>query len=227
MTDTTNGKQPSVPITGAGSGLGRDVTLKLAAKGYRVFGTALTADEVSDLDKATDGAAALSVVDITDEDAVRAWAAKVTEELGHNGLDLLISNAGILTPGPLEVLPLAAVKHEFDVNVFGGLSVINALLPALRAARRRIVLIGAMTGRFPSPSTALQRLEGEPRGDRRHLPRRAEAVRSRRRHGPGRQHAHVDAWRRTVDTALINISGCLSVTATQVDHWPSVLCSAD
>ncbi|WP_331743121.1 SDR family NAD(P)-dependent oxidoreductase (plasmid) [Streptomyces sp. NBC_01136] len=151
MTDTDKNKQLSAAITGAGSGLGREVALKLAAKGYRVFGTALSTDDVTDLDKATGGAAILSVVDITDEDAVGAWADKVTEELGRNGLDLLISNAGILTPGPLEVLPLAEVKHEFDVNVFGGLSVINAFLPALRAARGRIVFIGAMTGRFPLP----------------------------------------------------------------------------
>jgi NAD(P)-dependent dehydrogenase (short-subunit alcohol dehydrogenase family) len=49
------------------------------------------------------------------------------------------------------VLPLQAVKREFDVNVFGSLSVINAFLPALRAARGRIVQVGAMTARFPLP----------------------------------------------------------------------------
>ncbi|QCD53597.1 SDR family NAD(P)-dependent oxidoreductase [Streptomyces hawaiiensis] len=148
MPDT---KQSTVAITGAGSGLGRDMALKLAASGYRVFGTALSADEITDLDKATDGAATLSLVDITDEDAVTAWVEQVSVELGQDGLDVLISNAGILTPGPLEVLPIAAVKREFDVNLFGGLSVINAFLPALRASRGRIVLIGAMTGRFPIP----------------------------------------------------------------------------
>jgi NAD(P)-dependent dehydrogenase (short-subunit alcohol dehydrogenase family) len=62
-----------------------------------------------------------------------------------------MSNAGILTPGPLEVLPVAAVRHEFEVNVFAGLAVINAFLPALRRARGRIVQMGAMTGRLPLP----------------------------------------------------------------------------
>jgi NAD(P)-dependent dehydrogenase (short-subunit alcohol dehydrogenase family) len=51
----------------------------------------------------------------------------------------------------LEILPLQAIKREFDVNVFGGLAVINAFLPALRRARGRIVAVGAMTGRFPLP----------------------------------------------------------------------------
>ena len=62
-----------------------------------------------------------------------------------------MSNAGILTPGPLEVLPVAAVRHEFEVNVFAGLAVINAFLPALRRARGRIARIAAMTGRLPLP----------------------------------------------------------------------------
>ena len=50
---------------------------------------------------------------------------------------MLISNAGILTPGPLEVVPLHAIRHEFEVNVFGSLAVVNAFLPALRRARGR------------------------------------------------------------------------------------------
>jgi NAD(P)-dependent dehydrogenase (short-subunit alcohol dehydrogenase family) len=93
----------------------------------------------------------LTVCDITKPEAVKAWVAGVSEALGDTGLNLLISNAGILTPGPLEVLSLDAVRREFEVNVFGGLSVINAFLPTLRKARGRIVQIGAMTGRFPLP----------------------------------------------------------------------------
>jgi len=141
----------SAAITGAGSGLGRDIALGLAAKGYRVIGTALNPQDVSELRKASDGKVELAICNITDEKAVNQWVGSVSAELGQSGLDLLISNAGILTPGPLEVLPLAAIKHEFEVNVFGGLTVINAFLPALRKARGRIVQIGAMTGRFPIP----------------------------------------------------------------------------
>ena len=67
------------------------------------------------------------------------------------GLNLLINNAGILTPGPLEVLPLDAIRREFDVNVFGALSVMNAFLPALRQARGRIVQISTWTASVPLP----------------------------------------------------------------------------
>lgn len=143
--------QATVAITGAGGGLGRDMALGFAQKGYRVFGTALTEQEVADLAQASNGAATLAVCDITNPSAVKAWVQAVAAELGDDGLDILVSNAGILTPGPLEVLPVAAVRHEFEVNVFGALEVINAFLPELRKARGRIVQIGAMTGRFPIP----------------------------------------------------------------------------
>jgi NAD(P)-dependent dehydrogenase (short-subunit alcohol dehydrogenase family) len=141
----------SAAITGAGSGLGRDIALGLAAKGYLVFGTAISAAEVRDLKDASEGRVSLTVCDITRQQAVRAWATGVSDALGGRGLDLLISNAGILTPGPLEILPLEAIRHEFEVNVFGALSVINAFLPALRAARGRIVQISTWTASLPLP----------------------------------------------------------------------------
>jgi NAD(P)-dependent dehydrogenase (short-subunit alcohol dehydrogenase family) len=144
-------KQRSAAVTGAGGGLGRDIALGLAAKGYRVFGTAMASGEIADLQQASGGRVTLSICDITDEKSVQSWARGVSDAVGAAGLDLLISNAGILTPGPLEVLPLAAVKREFEVNVFGAMSVMNAFLPALRQARGRIVQISTWTASLPLP----------------------------------------------------------------------------
>jgi NAD(P)-dependent dehydrogenase (short-subunit alcohol dehydrogenase family) len=93
----------------------------------------------------------VTLADITDQHAVTAWVGKVSDELGERGLDVLISNAGTLTPGPLEVIPLNDIRREFEVNVFGAMAVINGFLPALRKSRGRIVQIGAMTGRLPVP----------------------------------------------------------------------------
>jgi NAD(P)-dependent dehydrogenase (short-subunit alcohol dehydrogenase family) len=151
MSNTLELRQPSVAITGAGSGLGRAVAIKLAAKGYRVFGTARSETDAADLEKASAGNAAVTLVDITDQGAVTDWVGTVSDELGERGLDVLISNAGTLTPGPLEVIPLHDIRREFEVNVFGALAVINGFLPALRKSRGRIVQIGAMTGRLPVP----------------------------------------------------------------------------
>jgi len=137
-------------VTGAGSGLGRDIALGLAAKGYSVFGTAMSSEEIADLKKASDGVVNLRQCDITSETAIKAWANEVTSQT-DGALDLLISNAGILTPGPLEVLPLDAIRREFEVNVFGALAVVNSFLPALRKARGRIVQVSTMTATLPFP----------------------------------------------------------------------------
>jgi NAD(P)-dependent dehydrogenase (short-subunit alcohol dehydrogenase family) len=147
---TSEPRKRSATVTGAGSGLGRDIALGLAAKGYRVFGTAMSAAEIADLKKVSDGAVILTVCDITSEAAVKAWADEVTNQTDGR-LDILISNAGILTPGPLEVLPLSAIRREFDVNVFGALAVVNSFLPALRKARGRIVQVSTMTATLPFP----------------------------------------------------------------------------
>ncbi|NUU42570.1 SDR family NAD(P)-dependent oxidoreductase [Tardiphaga robiniae] len=145
-----NTKQRTVAVTGAGSGLGRDIALGLAAKNYRVFGTAFTPEEIEDLKRASSGAVTLTVCDITNAIGVKNWAREVATHT-EGSLNLLINNAGILTPGPLEILPLDAIRHEFEVNVFGALSVMNAFLPALRKARGRIVQISTFTASLPLP----------------------------------------------------------------------------
>ena len=141
----------SVAITGAGAGLGREIALGFAAKAYAVFGTAISEAEIQELKSASQGRVRLMICDMTKETAVKAWAREVSDALGGAGLDLLINNAGILTPGPIEVLPLEAIRREFDVNVFGALSVINAYLPSLRKARGRIVQVSTWTATVPLP----------------------------------------------------------------------------
>lgn len=151
MSFATSHSGRSAAVTGAGGGLGRDIALGLAAKGYIVFGTAMSAAEVQELKDASGGRVSLTVCDITKEQAVKAWAEGVSDALGNAGLNLLINNAGVLTPGPLEILPLDAIRREFEVNVFGALSVMNAFLPALRKARGRIVQISTWTASLPLP----------------------------------------------------------------------------
>src|SRR5260370_3574861 len=151
MSSTSEDSGGCVAVPGAGGGLGRDIALGLAAKGYIVFGTAMSAGEVQDLKDVSGGRVRLTICDMTKEVAVKAWAGGVSDALGDSGLDILINDAGILTPGPIEVLPLDAIRREFDVNVFGALSVINALLPALRKARGRIVQVSTWTASVPLP----------------------------------------------------------------------------
>lgn len=141
----------SVVVTGAGEGVGRHIALALAAKGYIVFGTAMSAAEAGELKDASGGRVSLTVCDMTKAAAVEAWACGVTEALGKGGLDLLINNAGIRPQGPIETLQLDDIRRAFECNVFALIAVTNAFLPALRAARGRIVQVGSWMASLPLP----------------------------------------------------------------------------
>jgi len=94
--------------------------------------------------EAPDGTAEL-VFDVTDADAITHAAA------GIERLDALVDNAGIAIAAPLEFLPPEALAHQLDVNVIGQLRVLQAFLPALRAARGRVLLMGSIAGRSALP----------------------------------------------------------------------------
>src|SRR5258708_32242045 len=101
----------SVVVTGAGGGLGRDLALQLAARGYVVFGTALAPAEVQDLKEASGGRVSLVVCDITKPEAVKAGAGTVTDALGDAGLDLAVTTAAVTRPGPTEASQRTAISR--------------------------------------------------------------------------------------------------------------------
>ena len=82
MSNTVESPRPTVAITGAGSGLGRAMAIKLAGKGYHVFGTARSPQHIAELAAATSGNVGLTLADITDAPAVTAWVDKVTKDVG-------------------------------------------------------------------------------------------------------------------------------------------------
>jgi NAD(P)-dependent dehydrogenase (short-subunit alcohol dehydrogenase family) len=143
-------RRPSAAVTGAGGGLGRAIAEALADTGYHVFGAVRDPADANDGGPPERGIK-FTRCDVTDAEAVAAWAEQVSAGVGDGGLDVLVSNAGMLTLGPLELTPLDVIRRDFEVNVFGSIAVISALLPALRAARGRIIQIGSVTGRLPLP----------------------------------------------------------------------------
>src|SRR6266540_2606814 len=130
----------NVLITGASAGIGAALTDALADAGWRVFAAArselLARPNVVPVQ-----------LDITNDDAVARAAEQVGAELGDGGLDGLVNNAGIIVQGPLELVPLHALRRQFEVNVIGQIAVTQAFLPLLRRARGRIVNMGAISGR--------------------------------------------------------------------------------
>lgn len=142
-----NRRRRSAAVTGAGGGLGRATAEALAEAGYHVYAAVRNPADAT----GGNGEIEFTQCDVTDSAAVAAWAQRVSSEVGDAGLDVLVSNAGILTLGPLELTGLDEIRRDFEVNVFGSIAVINAFLPTLRVARGRIVQIGSVTGRLPLP----------------------------------------------------------------------------
>ena len=139
-------------VTGASSGIGRATALRLAAAGHHVFAGVRNPDDAAALRAAAhDGELTPLRLDVTDAAQVEAAAVQAGDHVGAAGLDALVDNAGIGVVWPLELVPLEEVRRQFEVNVFGQLAVTQALLPLLRRAHGRVVVIGSIGDRLAMP----------------------------------------------------------------------------
>jgi len=144
---------PTVLITGASTGIGRATALGLAASGWTVLaGVRKTAD--GEALRAGGGERVIPLqLDVTDPEQIERAAERVGE-LAPGGLDALVNNAGSAVGGPLELISMDDLRRQFDVNFFGHVAVTQALIPALRRARGRIVLISSVGGLLTTPYLA-------------------------------------------------------------------------
>jgi NAD(P)-dependent dehydrogenase (short-subunit alcohol dehydrogenase family) len=144
----------TVLVTGASTGIGEACVLRLAAAGWRVFASVRREPDAERLRERGAGRVTPLRFDLTDEAALRGECARVVAECGAAGLQGVVNNAGIAVAGPLEFLPVAELRRQLEVNVVAQVAVAQALLPALRPARGRIVLIGSIAGRSAMPFMA-------------------------------------------------------------------------
>ncbi|MDQ6915026.1 MAG: SDR family oxidoreductase, partial [Actinomycetota bacterium] len=142
----------AIVVTGASSGIGEACVLRLAADGFHVF-----AGVRSDADLARwspeDGVTPVRI-DVANGDSIAAAARQVEGALDGSGLAGLVNNAGVSVPGPIEYLPIDELRRQLEVNLVGQVAVTQALLPALRRARGRVVFIGSVGGRVALPLLA-------------------------------------------------------------------------
>ena len=140
-------------VTGASSGIGRATALRLAAAGQHVYaGVRKPADGDRLAGSAAAGGQITPVIlDVTEPAHITAAAAAIDEHTGPAGLDGLVNNAGYGLACPAELVPLDAFRRQLDVNVTGQLAVTQAMLPALRRARGRIVMVSTIGVRFSPP----------------------------------------------------------------------------
>jgi NAD(P)-dependent dehydrogenase (short-subunit alcohol dehydrogenase family) len=146
-------------VTGAGSGIGKAVSLALLKDGYRV---ALAGRRQDALDKtiaeAGDaGARALAVsTDVANPESVRALFAKTKEKFGR--LDLLFNNAGVGAPGvPMEDLTFEQWKNVVDINLTGSFLCTQEAIKIMKSQNPRggrIINNGSISAHAPRPNSA-------------------------------------------------------------------------
>jgi NAD(P)-dependent dehydrogenase (short-subunit alcohol dehydrogenase family) len=136
-------------VTGASSGIGRATALRLAAAGQHVYAGVRKEADGERLARAA-GQITPLLLDVTNAGQI-ADAAAVIGEHAAASLDGLVNNAGYGLACPTELLPLDAFRRQLDVNVTGQLAVTQAMLPLLRRAAGRIVIVGTIGVRFNPP----------------------------------------------------------------------------
>jgi NAD(P)-dependent dehydrogenase (short-subunit alcohol dehydrogenase family) len=136
-------------VTGSSSGIGRATALRLAAAGQHVYAGVRHQEDGDQLVRAaTAGEITPLILDVTEPGHIEAAAAAIA---AHGGLDGLVNNAGYGLACPTELVPLPAFRRQLEVNVTGQLAVTQAMLPALRQARGRIVMVSTIGVRFSPP----------------------------------------------------------------------------
>ncbi|PRY02366.1 SDR family oxidoreductase [Allonocardiopsis opalescens] len=144
-------------VTGAGSGLGREIARALLADGYRVALAGRREAALVESAGSHAGGAALAVpTDVTDPDSVAALFGAVRDAWGR--LDLLVNNAGTFGPtGPVDELSVADWRATLDTNLTGAFLCARQAVAMMRAQRPqggRIINNGSVSAHSPRPGSA-------------------------------------------------------------------------
>lgn len=143
----SNATSKAVLITGSSTGIGRATAELLAAKGWPVYATARRLETIQDL---TARGCKVLALDVCDEASMRAAVAAV--EAAEGAVGVLINNAGYGQEGPVEEVPMAEVRRQFETNVFGLTQLMQLVLPGMRRQRwGKIVNLSSIGGRLTFP----------------------------------------------------------------------------
>ncbi len=113
-----------VLVTGASSGIGREIANTLHRHDFKVYGTSRKPERYSDLPFT------MLALDLHKAQSLSAAVDEIIKREGR--LDVLVNNAGAGITGPLEETPIAESKKAFETNFFGPMALINVVLPVMR-----------------------------------------------------------------------------------------------
>ncbi|MCX4149170.1 oxidoreductase [Paraburkholderia madseniana] len=137
-------------ITGASSGFGRALAKAALAAGNIVIGTVRNDPSKVEFEGLHAHHAHGVLLDVSDFDSIDATIDEVAQRVG--AIDVLVNSAGYGHEGILEESPLEELRRQFDVNVFGAVAMIKAVLPSMRKRRTgHIINITSMAGHVTFP----------------------------------------------------------------------------
>lgn len=137
-------------ITGCSTGIGFDAVKQFAKEGWLTIATVRSVQAMKSLGELKDKNVVVMEMDVTDEVQIIKVVDKVIKTYGK--IDLLINNAGYGILGPVEDITLGEAQAQFDVNVWGGLRVMKAVLPHMRERKKgKIITISSIVGLIPFP----------------------------------------------------------------------------
>jgi NAD(P)-dependent dehydrogenase (short-subunit alcohol dehydrogenase family) len=137
-------------VTGANSGIGRATALHLASIGHEVYGTvrsAAKADKLMGMAKAQGVEMNLVELDIADDQSVKTGMAEILKNAGR--VDVLVNNAGVGGNSVAEECPVELYADVMNVNLYGGIRCIQAVLPGMRERKAgTIVNVTSIVGKL-------------------------------------------------------------------------------
>ncbi|MFI5408052.1 SDR family oxidoreductase [Kaistia sp. UC242_56] len=141
-------------ITGASSGLGREMTAQLLTRGDTVVGTVRREGALADLQQQFGDRLVPRMLDLTDTDGIRATVADAFFCLGT--IDVVVSNAGYGLFGAAEEVTDAQIDRQIATNLTGSIQLIRAALPHLRRqGGGRIIQVSSEGGQIAYPNFSL------------------------------------------------------------------------
>ena len=144
-----------VIVTGAGSGMGRELTLELVRRGAKVVALDMHAASVQETAQLAGSAVTALALNVTDRKAVAALPAQIEALIGP--IDVLINNAGIIQPFvPINELTMEQAEKVMNVNFYGPLAMVKAFLPSLlKRPEAHILNVSSMGAYAPVPGQSV------------------------------------------------------------------------
>jgi len=140
----------TILITGVSSGFGLALAQEALRAGHRVIGTVRNRAALEAFEALDPARAAGRLLDVTEAERIDEVVREIESAFGE--VDVLVNNAGYGHEGIMEESSLEEMRHQFDVNVFGAVAMIKALLPGMRQRRRgHIINITSMGGFITLP----------------------------------------------------------------------------